>query len=88
VSDFSVGGTQVSFDAIDASFSDKGNALEEVTCSILVNSSSDWGALFSLRSWNVNVRPIPGSNTIYVDIGGIEPSTLRRRARATWLMTN
>jgi hypothetical protein len=70
VSSFSVGGTGVTFTALDTSFNDRGGSLEEYTCQILVNSASEWGALFSLRSWNVTTRPIPGGNNVYVDIGG------------------
>lgn len=69
ITSFSVGGTNVSFTALDG-FSDKAGPLEEITCNILVNSASEWGALFSLRSWAVTQRPIPGGNVIYVDIGG------------------
>lgn len=72
MSSFSVAGTGISFDATDISFTSKSGSagLEEITCTILVASSTDWGALFSLRSWNVSVRPIPGGDVVYVDIGG------------------
>lgn len=67
---FSVGGTTGQFTALATSFSDRGGALEQITIGILVESSTAWGALFSLRSWNVTQRPIPGGNTVYVDVGG------------------
>lgn len=70
MSSFSAGGTGVSFTVLETAFNDKGGPLEEFTCQILVNSATEWGALFSLRSWNVSLRPIPGGNTVYVDIGG------------------
>jgi hypothetical protein len=66
---FAVGGTAVNFEAVET-FSDKGGALEEITVGILIDNATDWGALFSLRSWNVTQRPIPGGNVVYVDIGG------------------
>ncbi len=66
---FSVSGTTASFAAVET-LSDKGGALETITIGLLVNSATDWGALFSLRSWSVTQRPIPGGNTVYVDVGG------------------
>ncbi len=67
---FTVGGTTATFTAIEDGFSDKAGPLEEITVGIEVDAASTWGALFSLRSWQVNVRPIPGGNIVYVDIGG------------------
>jgi hypothetical protein len=66
---FAIGGTNVSFTALDG-FADKAGPLEEITVNILVNSATEWGALFSLRSWSVSQRPIPGGNVVYVDISG------------------
>jgi hypothetical protein len=70
VSSFSVSGTGVTFDALEDGFMDRGGALEEITVSILVASSTEWGALFSLRSWDVTAQNIPGGEKVYVDIGG------------------
>ena len=70
MSSFSVSGTGVSFDATTESFNDKGGPLEEITVGMLIPDATSWGALFSLRSWNVIQRPIPGSDTVYVDVGG------------------
>jgi hypothetical protein len=70
VSSFSVGGTGVTFDATADGFSDKGGPLEEITVGLLIENASAWGALFSLRSWNVSQRPVPGGNNVIVDIGG------------------
>lgn len=67
---FQVGGLTASFTALSLGFNDKGGALEQITVGILVDSATVWGALFSLRSWSVTQRPIPGGNTVYVDIGG------------------
>lgn len=70
MSSFSVSGTTAQFTALGSSFSDHGGALEQITIGILVDGAAQWGALFSLRSWSVTQRPIPGGNTVYVDIGG------------------
>ena len=70
MSSFRVSATQVNFTAVDTINDDGSNGLEEWTVGILVDNATDWGALFSLRSWNVTVRPIPGGNNVYVDIGG------------------
>lgn len=70
MSSFSVSGTTANFTALGTQFADRGGALEQITIGILVESAGDWGALFSLRSWSVTQRPIPGGNTVYVDIGG------------------
>ncbi len=70
MSSFGIGGTIVTFDLIDTSFKDTGGPLEEFVCTILVANATDWGALFSLRSWQVTQRVIPGGNIVYVDIGG------------------
>jgi hypothetical protein len=70
LSSFQVASTGVNFDVVDASFSDKGGALEEITATLIVANATDWGALFSLRSWNVSQRSIAGGDTTYVDIGG------------------
>ncbi len=67
---FTVGGTTATFTALAKGFADKGGALEQLTVGILVDNPSAWGALFSLRSWSVTQRPIPGGNTVYVDVGG------------------
>lgn len=67
---YQIGGTTAQFTALDIGFSDRGGALEQLTVGILVETATDWGALFSLRSWAVTQRPIPGGNTVYVDIGG------------------
>src|SRR5438270_163126 len=67
---FTVNGTTVSFTALETAFNDKGGPLEEITIEILVANATDWGALFSLRSWNVTQRPVPGGNNVIVDIGG------------------
>jgi hypothetical protein len=76
MSSYSVSGTTVNFTALDG-LSDKGLMLEEITVNILIDNASDWGALFSLRSWAVTQRPIPGGNTVYVDVaGGAGPGTL------------
>lgn len=68
-SSFTIGATTVSFDAVE-SITDEAGPLEEITIGLLVASSTEWGALFSLRSWDVTTRPIPGGSTVYVDIGG------------------
>lgn len=70
MSSFSVSGTSVSFGATIESFSDKAGALEEITVGLLIANATDWGALFSLRSWSVTQRPIPGGVNVYVDVGG------------------
>lgn len=70
MSQFAVAGTIATFTALLTGFSDKGGALETITFGIEVDSATEWGALFSLRSWSVSQRPIPGGNTVYVDIGG------------------
>lgn len=70
MSSFSVSGTSVTFIATVDSFSDKGGPLEEVTVGLLIPDATTWGALFSLRSWNVVQRPIPGGNVVEVDILG------------------
>jgi len=70
MSSFNVGGTNVSFIATIEGFSDKGGPLEEITLGLLIANATDWGALFSLRSWSVTQRPIPGGNIVYVDIAG------------------
>jgi hypothetical protein len=67
---FSVGGTTATFTALATGFDDKIGALEQLTVGILCDNSTAWGALFSLRSWGVTQRPIPGGNTVYVDITG------------------
>jgi hypothetical protein len=69
MSSFSVSGTTAVFTALEP-FSDKGLALEEWTFDVEVDDPTTWGAFFSLRSWNVTQRPIPGGNIVYVDIGG------------------
>lgn len=74
---FSVGGTSASFTALSTSYSDRGGALEQITVGILVDNASIWGAFFSLRSWGVTQRPIPGGSNVYVDIqGGAGAGTL------------
>jgi len=70
MSTFSVSGTTVTFAATSDGFSDKGGALEEITVGLLIDNASVWGALFSLRSWAVSQRPVPGGNNVIVDIGG------------------
>jgi len=69
MSSFTVSGTTATFTALDP-FSDKGGPLEEWTFDVDVDDPATWGALFSLRSWNVTQRPVPGGNVVYVDIGG------------------
>src|SRR5690348_11835842 len=66
---FSVNNTTATFTALEP-FIDIGGPLEELTFDIEVDDATQWGALFSLRSWSVTQRPIPGGNTVYVDIGG------------------
>lgn len=67
---FSVAGTTASFTALATSFADRGGSLESITVGILVDSASQWGALFSLRSWNVTLRPVPGGNIVRVTVPG------------------
>jgi len=69
MSTFTIGATTAAFTALEP-FSDKGLALEEWTLDIEVDDPTTWGALFSLRSWLVTQRPIPGGQNVYVDIGG------------------
>jgi hypothetical protein len=71
VSTFTIGATTATFDAVE-SISDKASSegLEEITVGLLFASPFDWGAFFSLRSWKVTQRAIPGGNNVYVDIGG------------------
>src|SRR5579859_302872 len=69
MSTFTIGATTAAFTALEP-FSDKGLALEEWTFDVEIDDATTWGAFFSLRSWNVTQRPIPGGNTVYVDIGG------------------
>lgn len=77
MSTYTISGTTATFTALDVGFSDKGGALEQITLGILCDSATDWGALFSLRSWGVTQRPIPGGNTVYVDVtGGAGPGAL------------
>lgn len=74
---FTVGGTTATFTALDVGFSDKGGALEQITMGILCDSATDWGALFSLRSWGVVQRPVPGGNVVRVSVlGGAGPGAL------------
>lgn len=70
MSSFNVAGTSVSFLATTEGFSDKGGPLEEITVGLLVPDATSWGALFSLRSWAVTQRPVPGGTNVIVDIGG------------------
>lgn len=72
MSSYSVSGTGVEFDAIDMQFNSKSGqgGLEEITCTVLVPDAGSWGALFSLRSWSITVKPIPGGENVYVDIAG------------------
>lgn len=70
MSSFTVSGTSVTFTTLETGFSDVGGALEEITVGVEFESATDWGAFFSLRSWNVTSETIPGGDTVYVDIGG------------------
>jgi len=69
LSTFTVATTTAQFTALEP-FTDKGGPLEEWTFDIEVDDATTWGALFSLRSWSVTQRPIPGGTVVYVDIGG------------------
>jgi hypothetical protein len=71
-STFTVGATVSTFEALQTQFSQGGGPLEEIRVSLHVASAAEWGALFGLRSWLVNVRPVPGGSTVVVDIGAGE----------------
>lgn len=67
---FSVSGTTATFSALGTAFSDKAGPLEQISVGVLVESSAQWGALFSLRSWGVTQRIVPGGNNVRVTIPG------------------
>lgn len=69
MSQFTVGTSTVTFTALEP-FAGKGGPLEEWTFDVLIDDATSWGAFFSLRSWNVTQRPVPGGNNVVVDIGG------------------
>ena len=88
-STFSVDAVSATFDVTETSFNDKGTPTEELACKIIVYDDTQWGALFSLRSWNLNVRPIPkrvgvASKVLLQVGGGAGEGTLSIDATDTW----
>lgn len=76
MSDFTVGGTSALFTATEEQFSDKSGLLEELVLKILVDDSTQWGALFSLVTPKDLIstracRGVAGARpTVVIDIGG------------------
>lgn len=74
MSSFAVGLSSVSFDAVYEQPNDGrvtfDGPVREFDLLLSIASAADETTLIGLRSWSVNVRPIPGGSNAFVDIAG------------------